>query len=225
MAATPDTLSAWLTSAQLVEPRLTPEQQAVLQAAFCFRQQQGDDYYSTRILSHFLLHANTGLKVAHIARLLGLSRPTASQQQRLSSKQTVQQAHHRMDGRPYGKLLPRYAGPIAQFLLTHADASRADILDFIDATFQVRVSRIALYKFLKKYGLDAATLQGQTTPVPPPAPATPAVPAAALPPEPPPTNPTCPPTVAMGGGAPGQPVPQPTPPFSTAARVTPVPSC
>src|SRR5206468_8318483 len=69
-------------------------------------------------------------------------------------KQAIQQAHHRMDGRPYGKLLPRYAGPIAEFLCRRPEATRADLIDFLDQTFGVRVSRIALYKFLKKYGLD-----------------------------------------------------------------------
>src|SRR5207302_5756675 len=85
------------------------------------------------------------------------SRQTASRQQALSAKQAVQQAHHRLDGRPYGKLLPRYAGPIAAFLFGHPDASRADLIDFVDRTFGVRVSRIALYKFLKKFGLDEAS--------------------------------------------------------------------
>jgi hypothetical protein len=162
---TADTFSAWLEQAQVSEERLTPDQHAILRAAFAFRTAQGSDYYSTRILSHFLLNAHTGLKVAHIARLLGLARPTASRQQGLSSKQAVQQAHHRMDGRPYGKLLPRFAGPIAAFLCSHPDASRADLLDFIAATFQVRVSRIALYKFLKKFGLDH--LEPPPPPVPP----------------------------------------------------------
>src|SRR5205085_5956539 len=87
-----------------------------------------------------------------------ISRPTASRQQALSAKEAIQQAHHRLDGRPYGKLLPRYAGPIAAFLFRHPDARRADLIDFVDRTFGVRVSRIALYKFLKKFGLDAATL-------------------------------------------------------------------
>jgi hypothetical protein len=154
MATAGTAFSDWLAQAHIPEARLTPAQHAVLRAAFAFRQQQGSDYYSTRLLSHFLLHAETGLKVTQIARLLGLSRPTASRQQDLSSKQTVQQAHHRMDGRPYGKLLPRFAGPIAGFLCSHPDASRADLLDFIDDTFGVRVSRIALYKFLTKFGLD-----------------------------------------------------------------------
>jgi hypothetical protein len=72
----------------------------------------------------------------------------------MSSRQAVQQAHHRMDGRPYGKLLPRYAGPLIEFLLSRPKATRADLLDFIDQTFGVRVSRIALYHFLKKFGLD-----------------------------------------------------------------------
>ena len=154
MAAATDSYEGWLTQAHLSEHRLRPEQHALLRAAFRFRQSQGTDYYSTRLLGHFLLHCGSGLKVAAVARLLGISRPTASRQQALSSKQAVQQAHHRMDGRPYGKLLPRYAGPIAGFLCTHPDAPRADLIDFVSDTFGVHVSRIALYKFLKKYGLD-----------------------------------------------------------------------
>ena len=195
MTATPDGFSAWLTDAQIPEQRLSPQQRNVLLAAFAFRQRQGDDYYSTRLLSHFLLHCDLGLKVACVARLLGVSRPTASRQQGLSSKQTVQQARHRMVGRPYGTLLPRYAGPIAGFLLTHPQASRADLIDFIDATFGVRVSRVAVYKFLKKYGLDCVA-------EPPPAslPVTPE-------PAPAPT-----PTV------------RPAPPLCSDARSTPAPS-
>src|SRR5215813_5932052 len=171
MAAATDSYEAWLAQAQLPEHRLRPEQHALLRAAFRFRQGQGTDYYSTRLLGHFLLHCDSGLKVATIARLLGISRPTASRQQALSAKQAVQQAHHRMDGRPYGKLLPRYAGPIAHFLCTRPDATRADLIDFVDDTFGVRVSRIALYKFLKKYGFDRVS---NTTPTPPLQPSQPA---------------------------------------------------
>ena len=200
MAAVPETFPAWLAHAHLSEPRLTPDQRGLLLAAFRFRQHRGADYYSTRLLSHFLLHCGTGLKIAQLARLLGLSRPTASRQQGLSSKQAIQQAHHRLDGRPYGKLLPRYAGPIAQFLLTQPRATRADLIDFVDRTFDVRVSRIALYKFLKKYGLDRV---GDATPA---VAATPQVAAAA-----PPANAVRPVVV---------PVPPPPPPFCPGARST-----
>jgi transposase len=198
MAAATDTFSAWLARAQIPEQRLTPERCGLLRAAFRFRVSRGDDYYSTRLLSHFLLHCDAGLKVAQLARLVGVSRPTASRQQGLSSKEAVQQAHHRMDGRPYGKLLPRYAGPIAGFLCTHPDASRADLIDFIDRTFGVRVSRIALYKFLKKYGLDHVS---DPSPAGAPADAAPT----ALP-------------VAV-------PAPAPAPPFCSGVRSTPAPSC
>jgi hypothetical protein len=166
MAAATDSYESWLAQGQLPEHRLRPEQQALLRAAFRFRQSQGTDYYSTRLLGHFLLHCGSGLTVATTARLLGISRPTASRQQALSSKQAVQQAHHRLDGRPHGKLLPRYAGPIAGFLCSHPDATRADLIDFVDRTFGVRVSRIALYKFLKKYGLDHVPAPTPTTPPP-----------------------------------------------------------
>ncbi len=142
----------------------------MLRAVFRFRHSQGSDYYSTRLLSHFLLHCDTGLKVAQIARLLGISRPNASNQQKLSSKEAIQQAHHRLDGRPTGKLLPRYAGPIAAFLLSHPKASQADLIAFVGQTFDVQVSRIALYKFLKKYGLDQIPKPSRPAPGVAPAP-------------------------------------------------------
>ncbi len=193
--AEPDPFADWLAQAHIPQQRLTPAQRSLLQAAFHFRQHQGTDYYATRLLGHFLLHCGSGLKVASIARLLGISRPTASRQQALSSKQAVQQAHHRLDGRPYGKLLPRYAGPIAGFLCAHPDATRADLIDFVSDTFGVRVSRIALYKFLKKYGLDqvshAAAPTAAPTPVISPAPGGSCPPVAATAPAEPAAPPFC----------------------------------
>jgi hypothetical protein len=217
VATTTDAFADWLAAAQIPAERLTPERRAVLRAAFQFRQSRGDDYYSTRLLSHFLLHCGTGLKVAQLARLVGVSRPTASKQQGLSSKQAIQQAHHRLDGRPYGKLLPRYAGPVAEFLLTRPEASRADLIDFISRTFDVRVSRVALHHFLKKFGLDAASRQAAAAPAP-----RAAAPAEPAPPAPDPVRALSPPTPFV---AQGQPVPTPAPPFSPRARSSRVPSC
>jgi hypothetical protein len=211
MTAAHDSFDPWLEQAGIRPHRLTSEQRSLLQAAFAFRSNQGDDYYSSRILGHFLLHCNSGLKVAQIARLVGCSRQRASQQQALSSKEVIRQARHRMDGRPYGKLLPRYAGPIAEYVFAHPKAPRADLIDFIDETFGVRVSRIALYHFLKKYGLDAV-----------PAPATPTVEVQASAAEP------ARPVPLPRGGVPeliaGQPLPSPAPPFSPRARSMPAPS-
>jgi transposase len=212
MAAATDTFSAWLAQARIPEHSLTPDQCGALRAAFHFRQSRGTDSYSTRLLTHFLLHGGTGLKVAQLARLAGVSRPTASQQQGMSSKEAVRQAHHRMDGRPYGKLLPRYAGPIIEFLLAHPKASRAGLIDFIDQTFGVRVSRIALYKFLKKFGIDqvaAAPARPETAAA---TPAVPAAPRAAAPPQPAAVLPAVTPAAA------------PAPPFSSRTRSTRAPS-
>lgn len=153
----------WLARAQVREAVLTPRQRHLLEVAFEFLQRCGRDYYSVRLLSHFLLHCHSGLKVAQIARLLGISRAAASAQQGLSSKEVVQAAHHRLAGRGHGKLLPRFAGPIAHFLVDNPKASRYDLLDFIERTWGVRVCRMALYHFLKKYGLDQA---GRIVPLP-----------------------------------------------------------
>jgi len=206
MSATDGAFAQWLSQAQIAEDRLTAEQRGLLQAAFAFAQRCGQDYYSTRLLSHFLLHCDSGLKVAAIARLVGVSRPTASRQQGVSSKEAVQAAHHRMAGRPHGKLLPRYAGPIAEFILTHADASRYDILDFIERTWGVRVSTVALHHFCKKFGLDRATRAEATAPRPS---------GGRTPAQPRPVE-TVPPS---------QPVPLPPPPFSRRGRNTRGRSC
>jgi hypothetical protein len=170
MAVATEDYVAWLDQANIPPQRRTPELDILLQAVYRFRQQQGNDYYSTRLLSHFLLHCDCGLKVAQVARLVGIARPTASKQQGMSSKGAIQQAHHRMDGRSHGKLLPRYAGPIAAFLLGHPKASQADLIAFVAQTLGEHVSRIALYKFLKKYGLNY-----DAGPAQPPVPANPAV--------------------------------------------------
>ena len=206
MTATAGAFAQWLSAAQIAEERLTPEQRGLLQAALAFRQRCGDDYYSNRLLSHFLLHCDARLQVAQIARLVGISRPTASHQQGVSSKEAVQAAHHRMAGRPHGKLLPRYAGPIAEFILTHADATRYDVLDFIERTWDVRVSTVALHHFCKKFGLDRATRAAATAPKPTAA-RTPAELRPVL---------TVPPS---------QPVPLPPPPFSRRAPSTRARSC
>ena len=215
MATTAGSFEQWLGQAGVSPERLTVPQTAVLQAALHFRQQVGTDYYSTRLLSHFLLHCGAGLAVAHVARLLTLSRPTASRQQGCTSQEVIRAAHHRMAGRPHGKLLPRYAGPLAEFILTHADASRNDTLDFIERTWGVRVSTVALHKLLKKYGLDRASRvaaltnpAATTAPPQPDSAATPVILAEAPPAQPP-----------------GQPVPVPAPPFSSRRRTTLAPSC
>jgi transposase len=201
MSATDGAFAQWLSQALIAEDRLTAEQRGLLQYAFAFRERCGDDYYSNRLLSHFLLHCDSGLKVAQIARLVGISRPTASHQQGVTSKEAIQAAHHRMAGRPRGKLLPRYAGPIAEFILSHADATRYDILDFIERTWGVRVSTVALHHYCKKFGLDRATRAEATAPRPS---------ADRTPAEPRPAD-TMPPS---------QPVALPPPPFSRRGRNT-----
>ena len=202
MSATDGAFARWLAPAHISEDRLTATQAGLLRAAFAFRERCGQDYYSSRLLSHFLLHCDSGLKVAQVARLVGFSRPTTSRQQGISSKEAVQAAHHRMAGRPHGKLLPRYAGPIAEFILTYADATRYDILDFIERTWGVRVSTVALHHFCKKFGLDRAT-RAEATAARPNTSSAERTPAEPRPVE------TAPPN---------QPVPLPSPPFSRRGR-------
>jgi len=149
----------WLRGAKVQPEQLNDQQRAVLQAVFSFLQPSGGDYSSSRIAGYFLLHCNSGLKVAQIARLVGISTRSASRHRKLSARQVVQQIQQRFNGRPYGKLLLRHAGSIAEFLFTHPEATRDDLLDFIERTWEFRVSKVALWEFLKKCGLDRASLE------------------------------------------------------------------
>ena len=159
MAKEGQAFEQWLRGAKVPPEQLSDQQRAILQAAFPFLQPSNGDYSSSRIAGYFLLHCNLGLKVAQIARLVGISTRSAFRHGKLSARQIVQQIQHRFNGRPYGKLLPRHAGSIAEFLFTHPEATRDELLDFIGRTWEFRVSKVALWEFLKKYGLDRASLE------------------------------------------------------------------
>ena len=165
MATEGHTFEQWLDAADVPAKRLNDEQKALLHGVFRFLQQANDDYASARIAGYFLLRCGADLKVTQIARLVGISDRSAFRHRQLSSAEVVRQIQNRLSGRPYGKLLPRHAGSIARFLFTHPEASRNDLLDFIESTWKFRVSKVALWEFLKKYGLDRDSLAA----APPPA--------------------------------------------------------
>ena len=158
MATEGQTFDQWLEAAEISAERLNDEQKALLHGVFRFLQQAEGDYASARIAGYFLLRCDASLKVAQVARLVGISDRSAFRHRQLSSAEVVRQIQNRLRGRPYGKLLPRHAGSIAQFLFTHPKASRDDLLDFIETAWGFRVSKVALWEFLKKYGLDGDSL-------------------------------------------------------------------
>jgi hypothetical protein len=163
MAKGGDAFVQWLDEARIPHTKRTPHQVAVLKAAFTFFQEAGSDYASRRLVAYFLLKCHLDLKLAQVARLVGVTRQTASRQNKLSSQDVVREIQQQLAGRPYGKLLPRYAGPVAHFLVTHADASRDDVREFIENTWNIRVGRTALHEFLNKYGLDRESLDEPTS--------------------------------------------------------------
>lgn len=159
MATEGQTFEEWLKGGKVRPDQLSDGRRAVLHSVFRFLQKSNGDYSSSRIASHFLLHCDVGLEVTQVARLVGISVRSAFRYRKLSAKQVGQQIHSHFSGRPYGKLLPRHTGPIAQFLFTHPEATRDELLDFIGHTWKFRVSKVALWEFLKKYGLDRDSLE------------------------------------------------------------------
>jgi len=159
MATEGRSFETWLLAAKVRPERLSDEQRFILQATFRFLQDSEGDYSSSRIASHFLLHCGLGLEVTQIARLVGIHPRSAFRHRNLSAKHVGQQIHYHFHGRPYGKLLPRHAGSIADFLFRHPQGTRDELLEFIARAWKFRVSKVALWEFLKKYGLDRASLK------------------------------------------------------------------
>jgi len=118
------------------------------------------------------------------------------------------------------------------------DATRIDLLQFLKDTFAISVSRVALHKFLKKYGLDHI---GPPAPPPPPltrpqdvtpANSPPSAPVAAQ--ADPPVQLEVPAAAQPPGPTPGLillpeplivPATLPAPPFCSGGRSMPAPSC
>src|SRR5580700_6614907 len=115
MAKDGQTFEQWLRGARIQREQLSDQQRAILHATFQFLQHDGGDYSSSRIASYYLLHCGVGLKVAQIARLIGISTRSVFRHENLSARQVAQQIQHRFNGRPYGKLLPRMPAPSPSF--------------------------------------------------------------------------------------------------------------
>ena len=98
-----DAFAQWLDEARIPQTKRAPHQLAVLKATFAFLQQSGRDYASRRLVAHFLLNCQLDLKLAQVARLVGVTRPTASRQNKRSSREVVREIQHQLSGRPYGQ--------------------------------------------------------------------------------------------------------------------------
>ena len=150
------------------EDRLTAEQRGLLQAAFAFRHRCGEDYYSSRLLSHFPAALRVWTQ-GRTDRSLGRRQPAHSlaAARNLFQRGGASSAATAWPVGPTANCCRGFAGPIAEFILTHADASRFDILDFIEhSPGAMRVSTVALHHFCKKFGLDRATRAEATAPQP-----------------------------------------------------------
>jgi hypothetical protein len=94
MAKDGEGFEKWLEDARVSPRRLSSEQLTVLRAAFAFLEDCGRDYTSLRIVAHFLLHCQLGLKKAQLARLLKVTPPTVWRQSKLSSREVVRAIQH-----------------------------------------------------------------------------------------------------------------------------------
>jgi hypothetical protein len=88
----------WLEAAEVSTERLNDEQKALLHYAFRFLEQTKGDYASARIVGYFLLRCDADLKVAQVARLVGISDRSAFRHRQLSSAEVVRQIQNRLSG-------------------------------------------------------------------------------------------------------------------------------
>ena len=106
-----NTFFAWLAaqSAKAATPT-----NARFAAVYRFRQRQAPTTTPPACSAIFCSTATPDSRSQHSPACSASAGPPLRTSKATSSKEAIQAAHHRLAGRPHGKLLPRYAGPIAR---------------------------------------------------------------------------------------------------------------
>lgn len=100
-----------------------------------------------------LSHCDMGLSSLLIGAVVGTTDRAVREARKFSPKELWQRLQKARRGHPPAKLSHKQVGPVAKYMAKNKDCSVADLLDFIEVSFKVKLDRKTLQRFLKRYGL------------------------------------------------------------------------
>jgi transposase len=106
-----------------------------------------------RVVAYLLCHCGMGLSTALIGAVVGTTGRAVRNGQQFEPEQFWKRLRTLRRGHAPPKLRREQVGPVAKFLAANKKCSVAELLAFIEKKFDVRMDRLTLRRFLKRYGL------------------------------------------------------------------------
>jgi hypothetical protein len=128
-------------------------QRWVIFAALSFLAYVGAVPALRRLVAYLLSHCDLGLTSLVIGAAVGTTDRAVRKGRELPPEEFWQRMQNARRGHKPAKLDREQVGPVAKYLAEHKRCSVAELLSYIDKTFGVRMDRLTLRRFLKRYGL------------------------------------------------------------------------
>jgi len=146
-------LKEWARAKDVELAGLDGGQQWVVFAALTFVEFIGDLAPLRRVLAYLLSHCGLGLSTSVIGAVVGRTDRAVRKGRQFKPREFWTRLQKAKRGHAPAKLRKDQVGLVAKFLAEHKRCSVAELLGFIDQTFGVRMDRLTLRRFLKRYGL------------------------------------------------------------------------
>jgi len=147
------TLQQWSMRTGIDLTRIDSGQRWVIFAALQAVTLLGETQALKRVVVFLLANCGMGLPATVIASVVGTSDRTIRNLRSYSSAQLLTSVRQRLGGNHKPKLKAEHAGVVGKLLLLHPDARVKELIELIEEEIGIKVDRLTLRRFLKKYGL------------------------------------------------------------------------
>jgi hypothetical protein len=131
----------------------TRSQQVLLEAAVKFVAVIAAQPVLLRMAAFFLLHSGMGLTPVQVGAAMGRTDRAMRTVRALGARDMLESIWAELGRHRQPKLHPEHAGPIAKYLVDHADCTQLEVARFIAAELSIDVDAQTIGRFLDAYGL------------------------------------------------------------------------
>lgn len=146
-------LEKWACASGVELSQLDAMQRGVVLAALVFLSFVGAVPALRRMVAYLLSHSGMGLSSVVIGAVVGTTDRAVRKGRQVAPKEFWKRLQKARRGHAPPKLRKEQVGPVAKFLSEHKECSVAEVLGFIHSSFGVKMDRLTLRRFLKRYGL------------------------------------------------------------------------
>lgn len=146
-------LQEWASSSGVELTKLDAGQKWVIYAALTFLAFSRGVAPLRRMVAYLLCTCGMGLSTALIGAVVGTTARAVRNGQQYAPSDFWKRLRTLRRGHAPPKLCREQVGPVAKYLAEHKRCSVAELLSFIEGQFGVKMDRLTVRRFLKRYGL------------------------------------------------------------------------